>query len=100
MQIRGPAVRCRSYISGMTGPRSSRFDSAYPVPFRLERDLGPRRYLLTNEGQEPVDGITLTLLGAGVMPATVPSTLEPGESLEVMISRRSTGEEYLWRVSF
>ena len=98
----------------MTGPRPSPFDSAYPVPFRLERDLGPRRYMLTNEGQEPVDGVTLTLLGAGVMPATVPSTLQPGESLEVMISGRdlarstilivrwfrSTGEEYLWRVSF
>ena len=70
--------------------------------------------MLTNEGQEPVDGVTLTLLGAGVMPATVPSTLQPGESLEVMISGRdlarstilivrwfrSTGEEYLWRVSF
>jgi hypothetical protein len=48
------------------------------------------------------------------MPASTPSTLQPGESLEVMISGRdlarstvllvrwfrSTGEEYLWRVSF
>jgi hypothetical protein len=98
----------------MTGPRSPRFDLAYPVPFRIERDAGPRRYLLTNRGQEPVEGVTLTLLGAGVMPASTPSTLQPGESLEVLISGRdlarstilvvrwfrSTGEEYLWRVSF
>jgi len=98
----------------MTGPRSPAFDSAYPVPFHLERDAGPRRYLLTNRGGEPLDGVTLSLLGAGVMPATAPSALEPGESLEILISARDlarstvlvvrwfrpTGEEFLWRVSF
>ncbi len=98
----------------MTGPRSPYFDSAYPVPFRIRRDAGPHRYVLTNDGPERLDGITLSLLGAGVMPATAPSVLNPGESLEVLISvrdlARSTvlvvrwfrpnGEEYLWRVSF
>jgi hypothetical protein len=60
------------------------------------------------------DDVTLSLLGSGVMPATAPSTLLPGESLEVMISGRDlarctvlvvrwfrpSGEEYLWRVNF
>ena len=69
----------------MTGKRFPTFDSAYPVPFHLERDAGPRRYLLTNRGREPVDGVTVSLLGPGVMPATAPSTLERGESLEVLI---------------
>jgi hypothetical protein len=98
----------------MTGPRSPTFDSAYPVPFHIERDAGPRRYLLTNNGPEPVEGVALSLLGAGVMPASVPSTLQPGETLEISISGRDlarstvlvvrwfrpNGEEYLWRVSF
>jgi voltage-gated potassium channel Kch len=98
----------------MTGPRSPTFDLAYPVPFRLERDAGPRRYLLTNRGRERLEGVTLSLLGAGVMPATAPSTLDIGESLEVVIAARDlarstvllvrwfrpSGGEYLWRVSF
>ena len=98
----------------MTGPRSPYFDPAYSVPFSVERDAGPRRYLLTNQGREPLDGVTLSLLGAGVMPASAPSALLPGESLEVVISARDiarstvlvvrwfrpNGEEYLWRVSF
>ena len=98
----------------MTGPRSPTFDSAYPVPFHLKRDAGPRRYLLSNRGCERLDGVTLSLLRAGVMPATAPSTLWPGESLEVVIAARDlarstvlmvrwfrpSGEEHLWRVSF
>lgn len=98
----------------MTGPRSPFLNSAYPVPFRIERDSGPRRYVLINSGPEPVDGVTLSLLGAGVMPASAPSTLQPGEAVEVMIAARDlarstilvvrwfrpSGEEYLWRVSF
>ncbi len=101
-------------FQAMTGPRFSTFDSAYLVPFHLERDAGPRRYLLTNRGREPVDGVTVSLLGPGVMPATAPSTLEVGESLEVLIAARDlarstvlvvrwfrpSGEEFLWRVSF
>jgi hypothetical protein len=102
------------YRPAMTGPRSPTFDVAYLVPFRIDRDAGPRRYLLTNRGAETVVGVTVSLLGAGVMPATEPSTLRPGEALEVVISARelerstvlvvrwfrSSGEEYLWRVSF
>lgn len=98
----------------MTGPRSPTFDCAYPVPFHLERDAGPRRYLLSNRSSEVLEGVALSLLGAGVMPATAPSTLRPGESLEVVIAAhdlarssvlivrwfRGSGEEYLWRVSF
>jgi hypothetical protein len=98
----------------MTGPRSPAFDSAYPVPFSIQRDAGPRRYLLSNRSSEVLEGVTLGLLGAGVMPATAPSTLRPGESLDVVIAARDlarstvlmvrwfrpSGEEYLWRVSF
>ncbi len=98
----------------MTRPGFTTFDSAYLVPFHLERDAGPRRYLLTNRGREPVDGVTVSLLGPGVMTATAPSTLEAGESLEVFIAARDlarstvlivrwfrpSGEEFLWRVSF
>jgi hypothetical protein len=49
----------------MTGPRSPTFDSAYPVPFQIERDSGPRRYLLSNRGQERRDRVTLSLFGSG-----------------------------------
>ena len=98
----------------MTGPRTPTVNFAYPVPFQFERDTGPRRYLLTNRGNEVVSGVMVSLLGAGVMPATAPSTLEPGESLEVVISARDravgtrlvvswfrpSGEEFLWWVSF
>jgi len=98
----------------MTGSRTIQPDSAYPVPFRIERDTAPRRYLITNTGPEHLDGIVMSLLGAGLMPASAPSALLPGESLEVLISARDlerstvlvvrwfrpNGEEYLWRVSF
>jgi hypothetical protein len=113
------AVGCLPYRASMTGPRSTPpdspySDSAYPVPFSIQRDTAPRRYLVTNNGPERLDGITLSLLGVGMMPASAPSALLPGESLEVLISvrdlARSTvlvvrwfrpnGEEYLWRVSF
>jgi hypothetical protein len=114
----------------MTGPRSTppsssdnsssdnnssdTTDPAYPVPFVVERDSGPRRYVITNTGRERLEGITMSLVGAGVMPASAPAALDPGESLEVLISARDlarstvlivrwfrpSGEEYLWRVSF
>ena len=84
------------------------------MPSHLQRDVGPRRYLLINHGREPVDEVTVRLLGPGVMPATAPSTLEVGESLEVLIAARHlarttvlvvrwfrpSGEEFLWRGSF
>jgi hypothetical protein len=103
-----------SWLAFEPCPVSPAFDSTYPVPFHLERDAGPRRYLLTNRGSERLDGVTLSLLGAGVMPTTAPSVLAVGESLEVMIAARDlarstvllvrwfrpSGEEFLWRVSF
>jgi hypothetical protein len=94
----------------MTCPRSPNAD--YAVPFRLERDAGPRRYRLINGGPETLDGVTLSLEGPGLMPASRPSTLHPAETLEVLISsrrlgaetvllvgwRRPSGTEYQWRV--
>jgi hypothetical protein len=55
-----------------------------------------------------------SLHGSGVMPVSAPSTLEPGDVLEIVISGsdlarntigvvrwfRPDGQEYLWRVSF
>jgi hypothetical protein len=83
------------------------------VPFHLERGSAPL-YRLTNVGAEDLRGITLTLLGPGVMLAGVPTRLAAGASLEftlrgdnlarstVVVIRwfRSRGGEYLWRVSF
>lgn len=88
-------------------------DFAYRVPFRIERGPG-RLYRFTNLGPEVLRGVSLTLHGSGVMGANVPTTLRPGESLEVDIAGRHlahdailvvrwlrpSGEEYLWRVSF
>jgi hypothetical protein len=93
---------------------TSRPDVAYPVPFRIERDVATRRYRLSNDSAERLEGVSLSLLGAGIMPASMPSTLSPGDILEVTIAgqdlARSTvlvvrwfrpnGIEYLWRVSF
>ena len=84
------------------------------MPFQMGRDEGPRRYVLTNRSEERLDGVTLSLLGAGVMPASAPAALAPGESLEVLITARDlarstvlivrwfrpNGDEYLWRASF
>lgn len=87
--------------------------SAYPVPFRFERDLAPA-YRLINVGEEQLRGIMLTLNGAGLMPSVVAAALDPGEVLTVRIRgddlARSTalvvrwlrpdGSDYLWRISF
>lgn len=87
--------------------------SAYPVPFRFERDLAPA-YPLINVGEEQLRGIMLTLNGAGLMPSVVAAALDPGEVLTVQIRgddlARSTalvvrwlrpdGSDYLWRISF
>lgn len=86
---------------------------AYRVPLALERGPG-RLYRFRNESSEVLRGVTLTLHGSGVMGANAPTTLRPGEVLEVDIAGRSlprdailvvrwfrpSGEEYLWRVSF
>ncbi len=98
----------------MISPPPPPADTAYPVPFHLERDVGPRTYRLTNRGDETLDGVTLSLIGPGIMPASAPANLAPGDTLEVTIAghdlARSTvlivrwfrpaGGEYLWRVSF
>ncbi|TAL40926.1 MAG: hypothetical protein EPN91_11950 [Salinibacterium sp.] len=87
---------------------------AYEVPFRLDRNGAIRRYHLTNISNEPLEGISLTLHGAGVMSASNPARLFPGESLEVAVVGRDlarntilvvrwfrpNGTEYLWRISF
>ncbi len=89
-------------------------DEAYPVPFRIERDNAAQRYRLVNQGTERLSGVSLSLLGAGMMPASAPATLLPGDILEVTIAGRELerrtvlivrwfrpgGAEYLWRVSF
>jgi hypothetical protein len=87
--------------------------SAYLVPFHLDRDCAPV-YRLSNDGTEELRGISLTLLGSGVLLAGIPSRLQPGDFIEftlrgddlarssVVIVRwfRRCGGEYLWRVSF
>jgi hypothetical protein len=85
----------------------------YRVPFLFDRSRAPL-YRLVNVGSEPVRGVTLTLIGAGMMPAVAPLTLEPSEAVELVIRGddlaratslqfrwlRPSGEEFLWKVSF
>jgi len=85
----------------------------YRVPFTFDRTHSPR-YRLRNVSDERLRGVTATLLGPGLMPATSPATLAPGEKLDLMIYAedlalatiliirwlRPNGEEYLWRVAF
>ncbi|MEO7122830.1 MAG: hypothetical protein ABI400_06870 [Lacisediminihabitans sp.] len=87
--------------------------SAYLVPLHIDRSRAPV-YHLSNDGTEELRGISLTLLGAGVLLAGIPSRLQPGDFIEftlrgddlarssVVIVRwfRPRGNEYLWRVSF
>jgi hypothetical protein len=87
-------------------------DSAYRVPWRFERDGG--HYTLRNLGNESLRAVSFALYGSGLMPATAPATLEPGDDLEIVIAGaqlerntigvvrwfRPNGDEYLWRVSF
>lgn len=95
-------------------------ESAYRVPWRFERGDGgvaglPRDcFTLRNLGGERLTAVTFNLYGPGVMPASAPASLEPGDSLEIVISGhdlakdtigvirwfRPNGTEYLWRVSF
>jgi hypothetical protein len=100
-------------------PRSSITDHrpdpiAYPVPLRLDRRDAPRSYGLVNVSTEPLRGLSFSLLGPGLMRATAPLLLAPGEEVRLRIRgdslARSTvlivrwfrpgGDEYLWRVSF
>lgn len=87
---------------------------AYQVPLRLDRRGAPDRYLLRNVGDEPLRGLSFSLLGAGLMRATAPLLLAPGQEVRlgirgatlpltaVLVVRwfRPNGDEYLWRVSF
>jgi hypothetical protein len=87
-------------------------DSAYRVPWHFER--GDGIFVLRNLGSERLTAVTFNLYGSGLMPASAPATLEPGDALEIVISGadlardtlalvrwfRPNGQEYLWRVSF
>jgi hypothetical protein len=87
-------------------------ESAYRVPWVFERGEG--RYALRNLGAETLTAVTFSLHGSGMMPATAPTTLYPGDTLEIVISGRDLARdtvgvvrwfrpderEYLWRVSF
>ncbi len=85
----------------------------YSVPFTFDRSAAPR-FRLRNDGPETVRGVTVTLLGPGMMPTTPPRVLHPTEQLELVIRGddlaratvlvvrwlRPDGGEYLWRVAF
>lgn len=85
----------------------------YRVPFLFDRSRAPV-YRLVNIGPERLRGVTAALSGPGVMPAITPLTLDPSDSVQLLIrgedlARASTlhirwlrpsGEEFLWRVSF
>jgi hypothetical protein len=93
-------------------------DNAYRVPWQFERGDGlampANCFKLRNLGPERLTRVTFNLYGSGIMPSSAPSTLEPGDSLEIVISGadlardtiglvrwfRPGGQEYLWRVSF
>ncbi|GAA2223385.1 PilZ domain-containing protein [Herbiconiux moechotypicola] len=87
---------------------------AYRVPFRFDRTDAPRSYALVNTGDEVVRGLSFSLLGAGVMRATPPLLLAPGQLVRLRIRAenlpvstvlvvrwfRPDDDEFLWRVSF
>jgi hypothetical protein len=92
-------------------------ESAYRVPWLFERGGGTMPlncFVLRNLGLETLTAVSFNLYGSGVMPSSAPSTLEAGDSLEIVISGanlardtiglvrwfRPNGQEYLWRVSF
>jgi hypothetical protein len=93
-------------------------ENAYRVPWLFERGDGSHRprncFALRNLGDERLSAVSVNLYGSGIMPASAPATLEPGDSLEIVISGhdlakdtigvirwfRPNGQEYLWRVSF
>jgi len=86
---------------------------AYRVPFRVERGAAPV-YRIINVSDATVHGVALTLHGGGVMAASAPCRLTPGEALDVTVAGRdlaqssimvvrwfrTDGQEYLWRISF
>ncbi|PZE25316.1 MULTISPECIES: hypothetical protein [unclassified Curtobacterium] len=88
-------------------------ETAYPVPFQLERSDSPHRYDLRNRSDEPLDGLTLTHLGTGYAPPLRIRRLDPGQALGIAVFggapedagvvvvrwRRPDRQEYLWRVA-
>ena len=88
--------------------------AAYAVPLQLDRRDAPHSYRLTNISRETLRGLAFTLHGAGLMRATPPLLLHPGQQVRlrihgstlevsaILIIRwfRPNGDEYLWRVSF
>jgi hypothetical protein len=97
-----------------SSPTPSSESDAYPVPLRLDRSGAPARYGLRNISDEPLRGLSFSLLGSGLMRATPPLLLAPGHEMTlrirgstlpvsaILIIRwfRPNGDEYLWRVSF
>jgi hypothetical protein len=93
-------------------------ESAYRVPWLFERGDGTSMpvncFSLRNLGAERLTAVTFNLYGSGIMPASAPASLEPGDALEIVVSGhdlakdtigvirwfRPDGQEYLWRVSF
>jgi hypothetical protein len=100
----------RTHLSPVAPSESA----AYPVPLRLDRSDAPHRYHLQNVGEEPLRGLSFSLLGSGLMRASPPCSLAPGQQMSlrirgdalpvsaILIVRwfRPNGDEYLWRVSF
>ena len=98
----------------MKSPSAPERECAYAVPFRIVRIPDSNLYRIVNAGDERLRGITLTLHGSGMMSATIPESLLPGEVLEVTVAGRDLarsailvlrwfrpdGMEYLWRISF
>jgi hypothetical protein len=85
----------------------------YRVPFLFDRSGAPV-YRLVNIGSERLRGVTVALLGSGMMSPVMPGSLAPTEAIELRIRGdhlardatlqvrwvRPSGEDYLWRVSF
>jgi hypothetical protein len=85
----------------------------YRVPFLFDRSRAPT-YRLVNIGSERLRGVTVSLLGAGLMSPVMPGALDPSRAIELRVlgddlARDATllvrwlrpdGADYLWRVSF
>jgi hypothetical protein len=86
---------------------------SYRVPFLFDRTRAPT-YRLVNVGSERLRGVTVALLGAGLMSPVMPGALEPTEAIELHVRGehlerhamllvrwlRPDGSDWLWRVSF
>jgi hypothetical protein len=83
------------------------------VPFVFDRSRAPV-YRLVNVGSERLRGVTVALLGRGLMSPVMPGALGPNEAIELQVRGRDLardavlqvrwlrpdGADYLWRVSF